>query len=780
MTSVRSPRASRRDRATSFLAAPAFLSSLFVTVVILAANAVYLLRIRTNNPLQYFSGVAFHTPGVLSGGHTIDGNEGWTAQALGRLAAQMWQHGQLPLWNYYEGLGQPLAGEMQSAALFLPFILLQLLPNGIFVMHLALEFVAAFSTLMFVRSLRLSWVAAACAACLFGLNGAFSVMTNAPFNPIAFLPMALWGVELIGHAVRYSRRPRAGLWVTALAVAFMLFAGFPETALLEGLFVAGWAVVRLVALPGHRRSFTGWTIVGAVLGVVIAAPVLVAFKDFLDFGYTAYHLGAANVYSYKARMVAALGFPYASGPMTNKPFNGLAGYVTLPTVFVAILGFLGGHRRALRIFIGLTLFVLVINAFGGLTFIPVKAFLNVIPGVRNILVAKYGVSLIEFAVIVCAAYGIDDLRRARVRRPAVLIAAASVALYLVGVVTFDEHRNYLSHPRWTIAMVTWTVLACVVLAVIAFAARSGSRRVGLLALVAALIVIADGAGTYAVPQLSASTRNPVDLAPVRYLQTHLGTSRFYTLGPIAPNYGSYWGIASVNVNDLPVPKKMSTFVFDELRPRPGTPGAKGTGRAFIPFWLGGQLPSARIQRVVLKAYGQQQSAFRKAGAEYIVMTHGVATEATGAKYGLTRVFRDAKIEIWRDPKAAPYYSTSKNECSIRTQSLSGVTLDCALPTTLLRRQLSSPGWTATVNGTTSTVVDTPDRLFQSIPVPAGVSTISYSYMPKYFVAASALSLAAVALMLLDGGVFLVLRRRSARPAARQPDQARVGSELPNA
>ena len=48
----------------------------------------------------------------------IDPNVGFITQSLGHLAALDILHGHLPWWNYFEGLGQPLAGEMQSAALF--------------------------------------------------------------------------------------------------------------------------------------------------------------------------------------------------------------------------------------------------------------------------------------------------------------------------------------------------------------------------------------------------------------------------------------------------------------------------------------------------------------------------------------------------------------------------------------------------------------------------------------------------------------------------------------
>lgn len=735
------------------------MSAFCVTLVTLAANAVYLLRVRTNNPLQYYSGLGSPTSGITSGAHTIDANEGWTAQALGRVAAQMWQHGHVPLWNYFEGLGQPLAGEMQSAALFQPFVSLNLLPNGIFFMHLALEFVAAFGTLLFLRSLRVSWTAATAGACLFGLNGVFSLMTNAPFNPIAFLPVAMWGVELIIAAVQQGRRPRLGLWVTALAVAYMLFAGFPETALLEGLFVTGWLAVRLVALGGHRRSVIIWSVVAAVAGVAIAAPILISFKEFLDFGNTAYHSGAANAYSYKTRMINSVALPYGVGPMSNSILKEQAGYVTLPAVLIGLVGAMSTRRRLLQAFLAFVAVVLLLNMFG---FMPVKEVLNVLPGVRNILVAKYGLVLIEFAVVICVAFGIDDLRRSRVNKWAVAIAVAVVTGYLAHALVFAARRDLFTNTRWTSAMLVWTVGACVVLTGVLLLSRSSARRAGLLAIVATLIVITDAAGTYAVPQLSASPRNPVDLAPVRYLQTHLGTSRFYTLGPISPNYGSYFGIASINANDLPVPKKYSSFLMDNLRPAPGTPGSRGTRRSFISYQLVAFNPGVKTQRVLFQAYGQQQKYFQAASAEYIVMRRGVATASSGAKYGLSRVFRDARFEIWRDPKAAPYYSTSGAKCSVRKQSFSGVTLNCPAPATLLRRSLSTPDWTVTINGKDRAVADSPGRLFQSVPVPAGVSKVSYSYVPQHFKEASALSLATVALMLADGGAFLVLRRRETR------------------
>ena len=44
-------------------------------------------------------------------------------QALGHLVATDWFSGHVPWWNPYEGLGVPLAGDMQSGAFFPPTLL---------------------------------------------------------------------------------------------------------------------------------------------------------------------------------------------------------------------------------------------------------------------------------------------------------------------------------------------------------------------------------------------------------------------------------------------------------------------------------------------------------------------------------------------------------------------------------------------------------------------------------------------------------------------------------
>lgn len=80
------------------------------------------------------------------------------------------------------------------------------------------------------------------------------------------------------------------------------------------------------------------------------------------------------------------------------------------------------------------------------------------------------------------------------------------------------------------------------------------------ALLLAVLVVGDALVLSAIPEFSAPRRVQSDLAPVAFLQRHLGTSRFFTLGPLQPNYGAYFGIASLNVNDIPTPRLFARYV----------------------------------------------------------------------------------------------------------------------------------------------------------------------------------------------------------------------------
>ena len=164
---------------------------LAVAAAVLLANLPYLLDFFDPNPLGPRSGLlGGATPGLLRGQPTIDPNNGWISQAVSHRAALDWLHLRVPWWNPYEGTGAPLAGGMQSAALFPP-TLLTLLANGQLYEHILLEIVAGVSVYLLLRRIAVTRTASVAAGIAFGLNGTFAWFTHAPVNPIPFLPLLL-------------------------------------------------------------------------------------------------------------------------------------------------------------------------------------------------------------------------------------------------------------------------------------------------------------------------------------------------------------------------------------------------------------------------------------------------------------------------------------------------------------------------------------------------------------------------------------------------------------
>lgn len=235
------------------------------------------------NPMLLVSGIQQDVkPGLLGGFPplpTIDPNVGFTSQALGHRAALDILSGHMPWWNPFEGVGVPLAGEMQSAALF-PLTWLLAFPNGQLIEHLTLQVIAGLSTWFLLRQLRLGRLPAFAGAAVFAFNGVFAWLANAVINPVPFLPMILLGIErAAAHPQR--RWTGGGAWIS-VGIAASLYGGFPEVAYLNGLLAVAWVLARACVLaPDERWRFLTRVAAAGITGLLIAAPVLIAFADYL-------------------------------------------------------------------------------------------------------------------------------------------------------------------------------------------------------------------------------------------------------------------------------------------------------------------------------------------------------------------------------------------------------------------------------------------------------------------------------------------------------------------
>jgi hypothetical protein len=714
----------------------------------LAANLLPLTGVVDQNPLLSRAGLTVaEQPGWLPGDRTIDPNDGFSSQALGRQAADQWLSGEIPYWNHYEGTGTPLAGGMQSAALFLPFILLLRFANGLLYLHVALEVLAAVGTYLLLRRLRVGHVAAVAGGIAFGVSGTMVWLTNAVMNPIPFLPWLILGIEmmLVDEDERAAWTRWTGLLVIALSLSGSLYAGFPETAYFNGLLAGAWAVFRLVQRRAQWLRRVAELGGAALIGVLLAAPVLVAFGVYTANAYLGNHDGSSGHSSLDAIGLPAVILPYVYGPIFgffgNYPtpelglwWSGVGGYLPMAGVALALTGLGGRRERGLKIFLFVVSLIAVARVFG----LPgLSELVNLLPGMKVAIFERYAAPVIALAVIVMAALAVDEIVKGEVpRRRALACGGVSVALVALAAIVARSHVSQLTGAQHRQTWAVASVLLALGAAVIVTGAALLPDRLQRLRWMAPGMLVVEAMALFIVPQLSTKREVVIDEAPVAFLQQHLGTSSFVTLGPIAPNYGSFFHIRSINVNDLPLPKPFAELVEKRLNPYTVPHSFTGT-------WS--HNPKGPDSEDALLTF---TNAYRDAGVRYAVTRRGTITPEEAGPARLTPAFANDHFEIFEITGWKPYYEPAERSgCRVERGDFTGAIVECPVATTIVRRETFLPGWSATVNGQPTEVTDR-DGLFQVVPVPAGRSEIELSYRPPFATASWILFIAGVAALVV--------------------------------
>ncbi len=754
---------------------------------VVVANLPALLHLVTTNPLDLDAFLAHTAPGRAPGLPTIDGNAGFTAQALGWRAAEDWLHGHVPWWNPYEAVGTPLAGEMQSGAFFPPTLLVAL-PGGMLLLQVLLECTAGVSSYFLALRLGVGRTFATAAGVAFGLCGTFAWFGHAPVRPVAFLPLMLIGVERSVEAAAGGRR--FGWRLLAVSLALAVLAGFPETAFLEILLVALWAAVRLATLDRRCVPAAGRKLAaGVATGAALSAPLWVAFLDYLPSADVGGHTGALALQSLPPIGIGQVLLPYSLGPIfafTTGPhgaalgalWGSVGGFLSATVAAAALVGLLGRRLRALRVALGAWIALCLLRTFG---LAPLVHALAAVPGLHDAALYRYADPTWELAAILLAALGLDDVARRRTPVRALLVSCGVVAALAAwaawtawgALPAPAAGAGVADHPHlYPVASLIAALGALTLTAVGGVIATrkgrngGGGRRRGRLVMASALCaesVLLLGA-TYA----SAPPPVAVSLGAVHWLQAHAGTARFTTLGPIQPDYGAAFGIAEVNANDLPLPR---SWVREVARLDPNTPALSFTGG----------VASSPTGPTPAQALTQNRGAFAAIGTRYVVESAD-GTDVLGHPFpapgspawpaGPRLVYRDGFAEIWELPSAAPLFSARAGgpgatghavTCTVRWSTPDAAVARCPHPATLVRREQFMPGWTAEVDGTAVAIRPAgPGGLFQSVELPAGTSRITFTFLPPH-------ETLAVTAMVLAAGVLVlspwwpVRRRRPGQP-----------------
>jgi hypothetical protein len=738
-----------------------------MAAAVVCAHLPYLLGLFDPNPTKAFSGLTSGIqPGLLPGYDTIDPNTGFTSQAFSHLAATDWLHGVVPWWNPTEGIGSPLAGDMKGMALFLPFVLLLHFAEGQIALYLIFDLIAALAMYFLLRRVGLSaWVSAA-AGVVFGLNGTMAWNRYAAADPVCFLPLAILGLELIRDGIQSQRRTR--WWVAAVAVAMSIYAGFPETAYLDGVVIAVWGLARLPGLDRHQvRRYLAVAVAAGLVGALIAAPVLTAFVDYLPHAFVGGHGGGFAHGTVPRAGVAALMFPYLFGPIfgftstssggiaLNRFWDNVGGYLTAATIVLALIGVQGRPYRLLRLCLAGTAVLFLGRIFG---ISPFVTFFNAVPGMSHVAAYRYSYPALEFCFIVLAAFGIESLIRKELNWPRISVTFA-VTLGLA-VLTFQRGRSLAEAISgvpgarvWLVASLLWGIGTVVLLLGAAVIPMAFVGRVVLVTLLPL-----ESVAMFMTPELSTFRGGTLDVAAVAFLRQHTGLDRVYTLGPLEPNYGSYFGINLLNIDDVPVPQTFKQLIETQLDPNVNPLVFSGT-TSIDPRRI---TPSEALARYLPN--------YERLGLKYVLVPSGAPDPLK--RPPLRLVYHDAVVDIYATPHTRPFYSDPGGTCAFSAMTYSHVLVDCSTPAIVTRNELEMPGQSASVDGRAVAVRADSDGL-GTIAVPAGVSTLKFGFEPPHTPIALVAALLGLALCAGAGPGLRTLtshagRRRSSRSTPTGP------------
>ena len=232
-----------------------------------------------------------------------------------------------------------------------------------------------------------------------------------------------------------------------------------------------------------------------------------------------------------------------------------------------------------------------------------------------------------------------------------------------------------------------------------------------------LVVAIEAVILFFIPQFSVNKIEYIDLKPVRYLQSNIEYNRFFTLGPIAPNYGSYFDIASINHNDLPVPKKWAEYIVENLNSNADVISFTGD------HVLNSLGPSSKEE------FFRNIQNYKELSVKYLVAPVGFISDAEQSRYQLNIVLQSDVAAIFEIDRPKPYFEVTKGVCDINVISKTEVVTNCEGPSTMVRRELLLDGWSTNVGNLKPYG---PDDIFQLVELPKGENRVIFTYNPPYY------------------------------------------------
>ncbi|HUD46977.1 MAG TPA: YfhO family protein [Candidatus Baltobacteraceae bacterium] len=684
------------------------------------------------------------------------------------------QQASLPLWNPDLCCGVPNLGAIQGALLF-PIRLL-FSPLDPFSASGPSAFVklllAGWFTLLYLRLLGVSRPAAFLAGLVFSLSGFMIVWLGHPHvNSAMWLPLLLYFVEKSFRGGRGNAVAAPALrgWVGfAVAFAFMILGGHPPTAIHVTIVVVIYFLFRLRERRGDHPLQRAALLAGSIAaGLLLAAPQILPFLEYYSqssspqssasLAQWSLHLTPASLIRFL--VPNALGNP-AKG-FVDLPdllgwreadqfradnFNERTGYVGIVPLFLAACAIALRRCQFTKFFmalaIGSMLVIFGVPPFADLArVLPVLRYVN---ETRLLLIAG-------FSVAVLAGLGWDELSRTASQRPVLLVtvgflAVAGLVLLCFGLVAGPKFHN-LDPSHWAFLRRQFLILLGGIIVIVILAFWPGQRN-GWIPVCVCLGWTAVDLLCFAIgynPSISRDRYYPPTPA-IELLQNDRSPFRIFGGGMVlAPNCAEVFGLSDARGCDYMTVRRYEELItghagdFFFYRNAKDFPGAFPLLNVkYILSATALPLNPALFELVYSREiliYRFKQCLDRALLVfDYQVEPDRSAIRARVSSGG----FDPRQVLLLEDQpvpanKAVDVESVETNpRGSVRIISYQPdyVQVGASLPRPgyLLLLDTWFPGWSATVNGGPAPIYRA-DYNFRAVPLPAGKSTVAFSYRP---------------------------------------------------
>jgi hypothetical protein len=478
---------------------------------------------------------------------------------------------ELPIWNPYQGAGQPLLASQQTAPLYPLNWLAVIFPFWHALAWIALLKVlaAGAGTLLFARLLRLDNASSLLAAVSFAFSTYLIDWFAHPHtNAYVLLPWLM----LAAHRVATRGTWRAAL-LLACATGLSLLGGQPESTFLVFLPTAAWCLWRPASDAHDRAIGLGRRAVllaaGTLLGIGVAGVVLVPFVEMLQHSEHVSRSGGPGSWTIAQSFVLPERwgrpdkFELAGGPSNYPERTGYFG--TLP-LLIGAAGLALRPRREQVFF-----FVAGLLALGLVVAVPVYShFAAEAPGL-SVINRFRALILCCFCGAMLAGFGLQNVISAvrDGRRRSVAAALACVTLPLAGWVALQAGFSAplgaalgelpvlgrKPEPGAVVQLAValrWWLLAALGAGLVAVAVMrprlASGVAIGVVAVTAFdLVTMARGY----IPAIEPAAAEPAPPPAVRYAQAHVGHDRVGGGAGLQPNLAERFGLRGARIHALP-------------------------------------------------------------------------------------------------------------------------------------------------------------------------------------------------------------------------------------